>query len=52
MAANVPWKATNDSSGMYVSLLNVAAADSGVTPDRNIFDRPPKKGEPPVKATE
>ena len=26
-----------------------AAADSGVTPDRNIFDKPPKKGEPPPR---
>jgi hypothetical protein len=35
-----------------VSFENVAPADSGVTPARNIFDKPPMNGEPPVNASE
>ena len=50
MAANVAWKATNDSSGMTTPLLKVAATESGVMPLRNSLSNPPMNGLPPVNA--
>jgi hypothetical protein len=35
---------------MLASTLNVATFESGVTPIRKAFEKPPMKSEPPVKA--
>jgi hypothetical protein len=35
---------------MLASTLKVAALESGVTPARKAFEKPPKKSDPPVKA--
>ena len=45
MAAKVIWKQTYTSSEMLASTLNVAALESGVTPIRKAFEKPPMKSD-------
>jgi hypothetical protein len=52
MPAKVAWKQTKISSGMAMPTENVAPGASGATPERNAFENPPMKSEPPVKASE
>jgi hypothetical protein len=49
MPANVAWNMTNTSSGMATPTEKVAPGESGAMPDRNIFENPPMKSDPPVK---
>ena len=52
IAAKVSWNATKASSGITTPLEKVAATASAFTPDRNIFENPPKKALPLLNATE